>query len=195
MVLDSFTRRWPYWSDSLHLLPLVNIFFSPACSSLSKDRWFTLESSPISTTSYFPRVTDSWLLKQIIKRRNIPRNHISWYVGDGTDTFFWVDPWLNGNMLLDLVGNRLILVLGKRHNCKLVDVVVEGEWCFGGRLLEPLLKTLKGSTPPCKGKYCITVKGTQDPTLKSSGRQAVRRQRCDHGGVRLGRSGLIDLPC
>lgn len=45
-----------------------------------------------SVWTYSPRLGDWWLLKQILKTRDILQPHISWIIGDERNTLLWQDP-------------------------------------------------------------------------------------------------------
>ncbi|XP_071700523.1 uncharacterized protein [Rutidosis leptorrhynchoides] len=72
----------------------------------------------------------------IINMRDVLRKHIFHSVGDGRNTSFWFDIWHPSGPLCSIVGKPYINSFGLARNCKLNDLLVEGEWLWPYDLIE-----------------------------------------------------------
>lgn len=125
--------------------------------------------------TYTPAITDSWVFKQLV-RRSMLQPQVTWNLGDSSSTLLWLDPWLQGKFLTELVDERLISYLGKGHHCMVAEIVDEG-WKLKGRLLIPLKQTLDQVAPPTNELDLILMNGLKEPRLKHFWRVVRRKEK------------------
>lgn len=69
----------------------------------------------------------SWTLRKIFGLRSLGQNFIKAVVGNGKDTFLWLDDWHTLGPLFQKFGSRVMFNLGRSLGAKL-DSIDNGRW-------------------------------------------------------------------
>ncbi|GJR61177.1 hypothetical protein Tco_1503339 [Tanacetum coccineum] len=66
--------------------------------------------------------------RKILQCRDVLREHIVYRIGDGSQTSLWYDDWLFLGPLSQFISKRDVLEAGLSLNCKVCDMVENGDW-------------------------------------------------------------------
>ncbi|GJZ70725.1 hypothetical protein Tco_0634576, partial [Tanacetum coccineum] len=69
-----------------------------------------------------------WSWRQILTCRDSIRSHVVIRIGNGKNTSVWFDNWSFIGPLCQFISKRDIFKVGLSLSCKIVDVVIDGEW-------------------------------------------------------------------
>ncbi|GKB70529.1 putative RNA-directed DNA polymerase, eukaryota, reverse transcriptase zinc-binding domain protein, partial [Tanacetum coccineum] len=72
----------------------------------------------------------SWGWRKLLQCRDVLREHFICRIGDGSQTSVWYDNWLSLGPLSKFISNRVIYEAGFSLDCKVCDVVFNGEWLW-----------------------------------------------------------------
>ncbi|GKB51608.1 RNA-directed DNA polymerase, eukaryota, reverse transcriptase zinc-binding domain protein [Tanacetum coccineum] len=70
----------------------------------------------------------SWGWRKLLQCRDVLREHFVCRIGDGSQTSVWYDNWLSLGPLSQFISNREIYEAGFSLECKVCEVVFNGEW-------------------------------------------------------------------
>lgn len=70
----------------------------------------------------------SWTLRKIFGLRSLGQNFIKAVVGNGKDTFLWLDDWHTLGPLFQKFGSRVMFNLGRSLGAKLDSIIDNGRW-------------------------------------------------------------------
>lgn len=69
-----------------------------------------------------------WGWRKILQSRDILREHIVYRIGDGSQTSLWYDNWLFFGPLSQFIIKRDVFEADFSLDCKVCDMVENGEW-------------------------------------------------------------------
>ncbi|GJX76035.1 putative reverse transcriptase domain-containing protein, partial [Tanacetum coccineum] len=69
-----------------------------------------------------------WSWRKILQCRVVLKDHIVYRIGDGVDTLAWYGNWLFLGPLSKFISNRYIYEAGLSLDCKVANLVINGEW-------------------------------------------------------------------
>ncbi|GJX28615.1 putative RNA-directed DNA polymerase [Tanacetum coccineum] len=72
----------------------------------------------------------SWGWRKLLQCRDVLREHFVCRIGDGSQTSVWYDNWLSLGPLSQFISNREIYEAGFSLECKVCEVVFNGEWLW-----------------------------------------------------------------
>ena len=66
-------------------------------------------------------VSRSWCFREILRKRDILKDHVKMEVGNGRKCRVWLVPWIQGGPIIQQFGERVIYDAGSRWDARLVD--------------------------------------------------------------------------
>ncbi|XP_050232971.1 uncharacterized protein LOC126681477 [Mercurialis annua] len=82
----------------------------------------------------------SWSWRNLVKLREMAKEIFECKIGNGEDTLFWYDPWVNGNSIIDLYPVINITDADIPKTAKVADVYRNGTWYFPDAMDEQTLQ-------------------------------------------------------
>lgn len=70
----------------------------------------------------------SWTLRKIFGLRDMDLRFIKSVVGNGKNTFLWLDNWHTFGPLFLRFGNRVVFTLGRSLGAKVDSIIANGRW-------------------------------------------------------------------
>lgn len=81
-----------------------------------------------------------WYWEKLIKLREDMRDRIQHRIGNGENTFLWMDNWHPVGSLLDKYDNRIIDDSSLRRNAKMEDIINGKDWKWSMENLVDLIE-------------------------------------------------------
>ncbi|XP_058195022.1 uncharacterized protein LOC131311543 [Rhododendron vialii] len=72
----------------------------------------------------------SWTIRKIFKLRSLVQPWIKSVVGNGLDTFLWLDNWHPLGPLFSRFGERVVYNLGRSLFSKVASIISNDSWCW-----------------------------------------------------------------
>ncbi|GKA87510.1 hypothetical protein Tco_0809274, partial [Tanacetum coccineum] len=89
-----------------------------------------------------------WAWKNLLRYRELFRDHIVHRIGDGLSTSVWYDNWSALCPLNKFISIREILASGLSFNCKVAEVIKDRSWDWPANLVHKY-DGLSVIVPPC----------------------------------------------
>lgn len=93
---------------------------------------------------------------------------VSFSIGNGSNTFLWLDPWLPGNKFLgEALNSQMKLVLGKKKKALMSDFIDDNGWkSQDSRRLKPFSDLCLEVKVNGFGRDLVCLDGFQFPNLR-----------------------------
>lgn len=88
----------------------------------------------------------SWTVRKLFKLRPLVQPWITYVVGNGRNTFIWLDNWHTLGPLFAKFGSRVVYNLGRNLNAKVATIIVNNTWQWP-RCRNSVTREILGSTP------------------------------------------------
>ncbi|KAI8571379.1 hypothetical protein RHMOL_Rhmol01G0115400 [Rhododendron molle] len=89
----------------------------------------------------------SWTTRKILGLRKLCHPLIRYHVGNGANTFLWLDNWHTLGPLYAKFGERVVTNLSKALWAKVATIIDQGDWCWP-RLRNQSIQAIMAHTPP-----------------------------------------------
>lgn len=89
----------------------------------------------------------SWTTRKIFKLRPVVQNWITYLVGNGCQTFLWLDNWHPLGPLFAKFGSRVLYNLGHNMLAKVASIIGENQQWHWPRQRNPVTREIVANTP------------------------------------------------
>ncbi|XP_058180144.1 uncharacterized protein LOC131298685 [Rhododendron vialii] len=89
----------------------------------------------------------SWTMRKILGLRKLCQPLIRYHVGNGANTFLWLDNWHILGPLYAKFGERVVTNLGRALWAKVATIIDQGDWCWP-KLGNQSIQAIMAPTPP-----------------------------------------------